>query len=232
MLTWLICLSMGSVLQFNTKLRTWKWVTVALSHRDGLGASSSRRGFAFQNNWRSPGHQAQDEDRTVSHSLLKGHFCWILENHLLVGCSLVMCRLGCGKLSGSEANSWFSSVWAPDTPFSAENEGGHEHWPRKICISGCCSFGSAFYLIYSASSRARQILQKEQENKSPLQHLLICRSKFILCFSVVESSEWKNSAAAGSAICLGLGSEGAPQSCHRFLALPQIRQINYLCLSF
>lgn len=152
-----------------------------------------------------------------------------LENHLLVGWSLVMCRLGCGKLSGFETNSWFSSVWAPDTPLSAENEGGHEHWPRKICISGCCSFGSAFYLIYSASSRARQILQKEQENKSPFQHLLICRSKFILCFSIAESSEWKNSGAAGLAICLGLGSEGAPQSCHSFLALPQIRQTN--CVS-
>lgn len=155
-----------------------------------------------------------------------------LENHLLVGCSHVMCRLGCGKLLGSEANLWFSSVWARDTPFSAENEDGHEHWPRKICISGCCSFGSAFYLIYSASSRARQILQKEQKNKSPLQHLLICRNKFILCFSVVERSEWKNSGAAGLAICLELRSEGTPQSCHRFLALPQIRQINYLCLSF
>ena len=155
-----------------------------------------------------------------------------LENHLLVGCSLATCRLGCAKLSGSEENSWFSSIWAPDTPFSAENEGGHGHWPRKICISGCCSFRSAFYLIYSASSRARQILQKEQENKSPLQHLLICRIKFILCFSIVESSEWKNSGAASLAICLGLESEGAPQSCHRFLDLPQIRQINYLCLSF
>lgn len=84
-----------------------------------------------------------------------------IENHLLVGCSLITHKLSCKKLSGSEGNSWVSCIWTPDTPFSAENEGGHEHWPRTICISGCCIFGSAFYLFYSVSSRARQGLQKK-----------------------------------------------------------------------
>lgn len=215
MLTWLICLSMRSLLQFNTKLRTLKVSDLHNSIERALLLLLQGR-LAFRDNWRSPGTKVGIETGLYPALFWEAMSVESLKNHLLVGCSLVMCGLGCGKLSGYEANTWFSSIWAPGTPFSAENEGGHEHWPRKICISGCCSFGSAFYLIYSASSRARQILQKEQENKSPLQHLLICRSKFILCFSVVESSEWKNSGAAGLAICPGLGSEGTS------LLLPQV----------
>lgn len=150
-----------------------------------------------------------------------------LENHLLVGCSLVRHKLGWEKLSGSEGNSWVSCVWTPDTPFSAGNEGGHEHWPRTICISGCCSFGSAFYLICSASSRARQGLQKitgkqisppaSAHMQKQIHFMLVC------CWKPRVKEQW----CCWLGHLSGLGTEGAPQPSLRFLALPQIKQINY-----
>lgn len=87
---------------------------------------------------------------------------------------------------------------------------------EKFASVGVAALVQHFISFTQPPAELGRYCKKEQENKSPLQHLLICRSKFILCFSVVESSEWKNSGAAGLAICPGPRFEGAS------LFLPQV----------
>lgn len=90
-----------------------------------------------------------------------------LENHLLVGFSLVMCRLGRRKWSGFEANLQFSSAWAPDTPFSAENEGGHEHWPRKFASVGVAALVQHFISFTQPPAELGRYCKKKRKTNLP-----------------------------------------------------------------
>lgn len=60
---------------------------------------------------------------------------------------------------------------------------------EKFASVGVAALLQHFISFTQPPAELGSYCKKEQENKSSLQHLLICRSKFILCFSIAESSE-------------------------------------------
>lgn len=112
-----------------------------------------------------------------------------LENHLLVAVPLLYVGWAVGNYRALKQTHGFLVSEHQTLPSLQKMKVLTSTGQEKFASVGVAALLQHFISFTQPPAELGSYCKKEQENKSSLQHLLICRSKFILCFSIAKSSE-------------------------------------------